>query len=137
MTPKIERFSVPGTPSSQGPYSQVVRAGDFLYISGQGPIDSRTNEFSFGDIRHETRLVLQNIEKILAGCGASMTDVVKCSVFLAEASDFAAMNEVYKSFFGSAPPARTTVQATLVEPGMKVEIDCVVYFPKEETTRSR
>ena len=125
------------TPSSQGPYSQVVRAGDFLYISGQGPIDLGNNEFSFGDVRHETGLVLQNIQKILAGCGASMADVVKCSVFLAEASDFAAMNEVYASFFPSGAPARTTVQATLVEPGMKIEVDCVAYLPKSDASRGR
>jgi 2-iminobutanoate/2-iminopropanoate deaminase len=130
MPSKIERLSIPGTPGSHGPYSQVVRAGDFLYISGQGPIDPATNDFSFGDIRHETSLTLQNIQKILAGCGATLGDVVKCSVFLAQASDFAAMNEVYASFFASAAPARTTVQATLVDPGMKIEIDCVAYLPK-------
>ena len=137
MPPKIERLSVPGTPSSQGPYSQVVRAGDFLYISGQGAVDPRTNQFSFGDVRHETRLVLQNIQKILAGCGASVADIVKCSVFLAEASDFAAMNEVYASFFSTGAPARTTVQANLVEPGMKVEIDCVAYLPKPDASHVR
>jgi 2-iminobutanoate/2-iminopropanoate deaminase len=117
-----------------GPYSAVVRAGDFLYVSGQGPIDPATNQFSFGDIRHQTALVLQSIQRILAGCGASMADVVKCSVFLAEAADFAAMNEVYASFFGPTPPARTTVQATLVLPGMKIEIDCVAYLPKSGAT---
>lgn len=137
MPSKIERLSVPDTPSSQGPYSQVVRAGDFLYISGQGPIDPGSNEFSFGDVRHQTRLVLRNIQKILAGCGASMADVVKCSVFLAEASDFAAMNEVYASFFPGGAPARTTVQATLVEPGMKIEVDCVAYLPQSDASRSR
>ena len=135
MPSTIERLSVAGTPGSHGPYSQVVRAGDFLYISGQGPIDPGTNDFSFGDIRHETALTLQNIQKILAGCGATMGDVVKCSVFLAHAGDFAAMNEVYASFFGSAPPARTTVQATLVDPGMKIEIDCVAYVPKSTNPR--
>ena len=137
MPANIERLSVQNTPGSQGPYSQVVRAGEFLYISGQGAIDPGTNEFSFGDVRHETRLVLQNIQKILAGCGASMAEVVKCSVFLAEASDFAAMNEVYASFFPGGAPARTTVQATLVEPGMKIEIDCVAYLPKPDASRSR
>jgi len=137
MAAKIERLSVEDAPGSQGPYSQVVRAGDFLYVSGQGPIDPASNEFSFGDVRHETRLVLQNIEKILAGCGATMADVVKCSVFLAQASDFAAMNEVYASFFPGGAPARTTVQATLVEPGMKIEIDCVAYLPKSDASRSR
>lgn len=124
----IERKTVPNTPSSHGPYSQVVRAGDFLFISGQAPIDPATNELSLSDIRGETKLTLQNIQTILAGCGASMADVVKCSVFLAEASDFGAMNEVYATFFGAAPPARTTVQATLVEP-MKIEIDCIAYLP--------
>ena len=137
MPSEIERLSVQGTPASQGPYSQVVRAGEFLYISGQGAVDAGTNEFSFGDVRHETRLVLQNIQKILAGCGASMADVVKCSVFLAEASDFPAMNEVYASFFPGGAPARTTVQATLVEPGMKIEIDCVAFLPKSDAGRSR
>ena len=133
MPSRIERLSVPGTPGSHGPYSQVVRAGAFLYISGQGPIDPATDQFSFGDIRHQTALVLQNVRTILAGCGASMADVVKCSVFLAEASDFTAMNDVYASFFGSGAPARTTVQATLVEPGMKIEIDCVAYLPDSQT----
>jgi len=81
MPSRIERLSVPGTRGSHGPYSQVGRTGEFLYISGQGPIDPATNEFSFGDIRHETALVLQNVRTILSGCGASMADVVKCSVF--------------------------------------------------------
>jgi 2-iminobutanoate/2-iminopropanoate deaminase len=126
----IERIAVPGAPAPQGPYSPAVRAGDFLYVSGQGPIDPETNEFSFGDVRHETRLVLANIQRILEGCGGSLQNVVKCSVFLAAATDFGAMNEVYAEFFGEQKPARTTVQATLVEPNMRVEIDCVAYAPR-------
>lgn len=129
MGKTIERIAVPNTPKPQGPYSEVIRAGDFLFVSGQGPIDPATNEFSFGDIRHETKLVLQNIQKIVEGCGAKLSDVAKCSVFLADAADFNAMNEVYKTFFGAAPPTRTTVQATLVEPRMKIEVDCIVYLP--------
>jgi 2-iminobutanoate/2-iminopropanoate deaminase len=126
----IERLNIPGAPAPQGPYSPAVRAGDFLYVSGQGPIDPATNKFSFGDIHHETRLVLENIRRILEGCGASLRDVVKCSVFLAAAGDFAAMNSLYAEYFGNQKPARTTVQATLVEPNMKVEIDCVAYVPQ-------
>jgi 2-iminobutanoate/2-iminopropanoate deaminase len=126
----IERLTIPGAPAPQGAYSPAVRAGDFIYVSGQGPIDPATDEFSFGDIRHETELVLRNVQRILEGCGASLANVVKCSVFLADANDFAAMNEVYANFFGQDKPARTTVQATLVEPGMKVEIDCVAYAPR-------
>jgi 2-iminobutanoate/2-iminopropanoate deaminase len=86
---------------------------------------------SYGDIQHETRLVLSNIKKILEGCGATVQDVVKCSVFLLDGRDFAAMNEVYAEFFGDAKPARTTVEAKFVSPPMKVEIDCVAYKPKQ------
>ena len=126
----IERITVPGAPVPRGPYSPAVRAGDFIYVAGQGPIDPATNEFSFGDIRHETRLVLENIRIILEACGASMKDVVKCSVFLVDGRDFAAMNEVYAEFFGEAKPARTTVEAKFASPPMKVEIDCVAYKPR-------
>ena len=131
MKSGIERLSMPGTPAPQGAYSPAVRAGDYIHVSGQGPIDPSTNEFSFGDIRDETHLVLSNIKKILEGCGSSMRDVVKCSVFLADASDFAAMNEVYAKFWEPGNhPARTTVQAVLVEPRMRIEIDCMAYSPQ-------
>ena len=95
-----------------------------------GPIDPATNEFSFGDIKHETRVVLENIKRILEGAGASLTDVVRCGVFLADRNDFSAMNEVYAEYFGDARPARTTVQVVLPAERMKVEIDCVAYKPK-------
>lgn len=126
----IERISVAGAPRPQGPYSPAVRAGDFLYVSGQGPIDPEKNEFHFGDIQQQTTLTLENIKRILEGSGAHISDVVKCSVFLADAADFKAMNQVYAQFFGSDKPARTTVQAVLLEPGMKIEIDCVAYAPR-------
>ena len=126
----IERVFPPDTPRPRGPYSPAVRAGDFLFVSGQGPIDPATNEFSFGDIRHETRVTLGNIERILTACGATCADVVKCSVFLKDAADFQTMNEVYAEFFGEHKPARTTVEARFVNPHMKVEIDCVAYKPK-------
>jgi len=126
----IERLTPPGVPVPRGPYTPAVRAGDFIFVAGQGPIDPETNKPSYGDIRHETRLVLMNIKRILEGCGATMQDVVKCSVFLLDGRDFAAMNEVYGEFFGDAKPARTTVEAKFVAPPMKVEIDCIAYKPK-------
>jgi 2-iminobutanoate/2-iminopropanoate deaminase len=126
----IERITPPGVPVPRGPYTPAVRAGDFIFVAGQGPIDPATQKVSYGDIRHETRLVLSNIKLILEGCGAGMEDVVKCSVFLLDAKDFAAMNEVYAEFFGDAKPARTTVEAKFVAPPMKVEIDCIAYKPK-------
>lgn len=126
----IERLSPSGVPKPRGPYSPAVRAGDFLYVSGQGPVDPETNQFSFGDIRHETRAVLNNIRLILEGCGSSIADVVKCSVFLKDGRDFAAMNDVYSEFFGDVKPARTTVEAKFANPDMKVEIDAIAYSPK-------
>jgi 2-iminobutanoate/2-iminopropanoate deaminase len=126
----IERINPDGIPVPKNPYSLAVRAGDFLFISGQAPIDQATGQFSFGDIQHETRVVLGNIQRILEGCGASMADVVKCSVFLSDGKDFAAMNAIYAEFFGDEKPARTTVEAKFAEPRMKVEIDCIAYKPK-------
>ena len=126
----IERITPPGVPVPRGPYTPAVRAGDFIFVAGQGPIDPATNKMSYGDIRHETLLVLNNIKIILEGCGASVQDVVKCSVFLVDGKDFAAMNEVYAEFFGDSKPARTTVEAKFVSPPMKIEIDCIAYKPK-------
>jgi 2-iminobutanoate/2-iminopropanoate deaminase len=80
----IERLTPAGVPVPRGPYSPAVRAGDFLFVSGQGPVDVTTDKMSYGDIQHETRLVLENIKRILEGCGASMKDVVKCSVFISD-----------------------------------------------------
>jgi 2-iminobutanoate/2-iminopropanoate deaminase len=126
----IERITPPGVPKPRGPYSPAVRAGDFIFVAGQGPVDVVTDKMSFGDIKHETGIVLTNIKRILEGCGASMADVVKCSVFLKDGKDFAAMNEVYAEFFGDQKPARTTVEAKFAQPDMKVEIDCIAYKPK-------
>jgi len=126
----IERITPPGVPIPRGPYSPAVRAGDFIFVAGQGPVDPATDKMSYGDIQHETRIVLNNIKRILEGCGASMSDVVKVSVFLADGKDFAAMNTVYAEFFGNEKPARTTVEAQFASPPMKVEIDCIAYKPK-------
>jgi|SRR5208337_3244324 len=126
----IERLSPAGTPTPRGPYSPAVRAGDFIFVSGQGPIDPKTNQFEYGDIEQETRLVLNNLKTILEGCEAGLADVVKCSVFLRDGRDFAKMNDVYNEFFGGHKPARTTVETKFANPQMKVEIDCIAYKPK-------
>jgi 2-iminobutanoate/2-iminopropanoate deaminase len=126
----IERIFPDSVPTPRGPYSPAVRAGDFIYVSGQGPIDPATDKMSYGDIQHETRLVLGNIKRILEGSGASVADVVKCSVFLRDGREFSQMNEVYAEFFGDQKPARTTVEAKFADPTMRVEIDCIAYKPK-------
>jgi len=127
----IERISPPGIAAPRGPYSPAIRAGDFIFISGQVPVDPATNQAVTGDVKAETRQVLRNIKRILEGCGAGLGDVVKCGVFLTDVKDFAAMNEVYAEFFGEVKPARTTVAvAALPLPGAKVEIDAVAYSPE-------
>jgi 2-iminobutanoate/2-iminopropanoate deaminase len=125
----IERVFPANVPTPRGPYAPAVRAGDFIYVSGQRPVDPITDKLTPGDIQHETRQVLKNIRTILEACGATLADVVKCSVFLKDGSEFKAMNEVYTEFFGANRPARTTVVCEFVNP-MRVEIDCVAYKPK-------
>lgn len=130
----IERLTPPGVATPRGPYSPAVRAGDFLYVSGQIPINPETNQTVLGDIQMETRQVLSNIERILKACGASAADVVKCQVYLTDVKDFAKMNEVYAEFFGESKPARTTIGvAALPLPGAKVEIDAIAYVPFRKT----
>lgn len=126
----IERLSPPGVAAPRGPYSPAVRAGDYIFVSGQVPVIPETNQTVLGDIRVETRQVLNNITRILEGCGATRADVVKCQVYLTDVADFAAMNEVYSEFFGEAKPARTTIGVvSLPLPNAKIEIDAVAYKP--------
>ena len=96
----IERLSPPGVPVPRGPYSPAVKAGGFIFVSGQVPVDPATNQVMLGDVKHETRIILNNIKRILEGAGASLAQVVKCHVYLANGSDFAAMNECTRSFSG-------------------------------------
>ncbi len=126
----IERITPPGCPVPHGPYSPAVRAGDFIYVSGQAAVDPVTQAWTFGDIQHETRRTLENIKLILSGCGAEMADVVKCTVFLKDGRDFAAMNEVYTEFFGQAKPARSTVEVRFANADMKIEIEAIAYRPR-------
>ena len=128
--PMIERISPPGCPVPHGPYSPAVRAGDFIFVSGQAAVDPVTQAWSFGDVQHETRRTLENIKLILAGCGAEMADVVKCTVFLKDGRDFAAMNEIYAEFFGQSKPARSTVEVRFANADMKIEIEAVAYRPQ-------
>jgi 2-iminobutanoate/2-iminopropanoate deaminase len=128
----IERILHQGAPSPRGPYSSAVRAGDFIYVSGLGPVDE-DDRLSPGDIQHQTRLVLTNLRKILEDCGATLEDVVKCSVFLLDVSEFPKMNEVYADFFAAIKPARTTIEAKFYQSAMRIEIDCVAHKPRSST----
>ena len=126
----IERIFPHHAPTPRGPYSPAVRAGDFIFVSGQGPVDPVTDKFVPGGIQEQTRATLNNIRIILKACGATLDDVVKCSVFLKDANEFKVMNEVYAEFFPDNRPARTTIEAKFHNAEMLVEVDCVAYKPK-------
>jgi len=126
----IERLTPPGVAAPRGPYTPAVRAGDFIFLSGQVPVDPATDKISPGDIQHETRLTLNNVKRLLEGVGASLADVMKVGVFLADGADFARMNEVYVEFFGESKPARTTIVCKFMAE-IRIEVDCVAYSPKK------
>lgn len=111
------------------PYSPGVKAGDYIFVSGQvGHVDGKGNKVE--GIEAQTRQVLNNMKNVLAAAGASLSDVVKSTVFLVKADDFAKMNEVYKSFFDKDYPSRSTViVAALARPEILVEIECIAYRP--------
>jgi reactive intermediate/imine deaminase len=109
------------------PYSPGAAAAGWIFTAGQVAWDSNGVLVGIGDVRVQTRQVLANIASILAVAGATMTDVLKCNVYLADMRYFQAMNEVFNEAFPAQPPARTTVQAALAEPEMLVEIEAVAY----------
>ena len=126
----IQQIFPPGAPAPRGPYSPAVRAGDCIYVSGQVSVDAISGQVVSGDVQKETRQVLTNIRTLLEGCGASLSDVVRCGVYLVDANDFKPMNEVYAEFFGDAKPARTTlIVAALPLKDARVEIDAIAYKP--------
>jgi 2-iminobutanoate/2-iminopropanoate deaminase len=122
-----EVFKTNRAPAPIGPYSQAVKAGSLLFISGQGPIDPKTGKKVAGDIKEQTRQVLENIKGILEAAGLTLENVVKVNVYLKNMNDFPKMNEVYKEYFKENPPARTTVQAT-PPADIDVEIDAIASY---------
>lgn len=114
----------PNAPQPLGPYSQGVKAGNLLFVAGQGAADPKTGQMAEG-IETQTRRTLANIKGIIEASGFSMRDVVKVSIFLKNMDDFKKVNEVYKTFFPEDPPARTTVEAKLPVQGMLIEIDAI------------
>ena len=112
-----------------GAYSDGVIVDGFVYVSGQASVDFSTSAFLLGTIEEETARTLDNIKAIVEAAGATMNDVVKCSVYLSDINDFKAFNEVYSRYFTGIKPARTTVQSVLFA-GIKIEIDAIVKLPK-------
>jgi 2-iminobutanoate/2-iminopropanoate deaminase len=112
-------------PGAIGPYSQAIKAGGFVFASGQIAIDPQSGEFVSGGIAEQTEQVLKNLSALLEASGSSLARVVKTTVFLADMKEFAAMNEVYGRFFTSEPPARATVAAAGLPRDARVEIEAI------------
>lgn len=115
-------------PKAIGPYSQAIRAGQFLFLSGQVGFDPATGQLVPGGISEQTHRILQNIAAILSAAGLSFDHVVKTTVFLADMNDFAAMNDIYASYFKSPAPARSTVQAARLPRDARVEIEVIAHL---------
>lgn len=118
-------ITTPAAPKAIGPYSQAVRNGSWAFISGCLPADPVTGELTGGDIRTQTRRVLENMGEVLKACKMDFRHVLKTTVFVTNLADFADMNEVYAEFFKENPPARSTVQVSALPKGALVEIEAV------------
>jgi len=112
-------------PKPLGPYSQAIIEGDFIFLAGQGCTNPLTGQLELGEVQSETRRTFENIRAVLEAAGSSLDEVVKCNVYLRDMNDFAAMNEVYETFFSAPFPARTTIQAGALPGGIAVEIECI------------
>jgi 2-iminobutanoate/2-iminopropanoate deaminase len=120
-----QTVATPGAPAAIGPYSQAIRAGDLIFVSGQIPLDPATGTMVTGGIQAETHRVLQNVAAILDAADSSLDRVVKSTVFLTDLADFAAMNDVYRGYFPDPAPARSTVQVAALPRGARVEIEVI------------
>jgi 2-iminobutanoate/2-iminopropanoate deaminase len=121
----LERILTHGAPAPIGPYNQAIRTGDFLFCSGQIPLDPATGELVPGDISAQTRQVMKNIEAVLDAAGATFENVVKTTIFLTDMNDFSAVNGVYGESFTAIAPARSTVAVAGLPKAARVEIEVV------------
>jgi len=124
-----ERVHTDQAPATIGPYSQAIRAGDFVFCAGQTPIDPATGRLVEGDIQAQTRQVLENLRAVLQAAGTDLQHAVKTTVFLADMADFKAMNEVYAQFFTEPYPARSTIAVKGLPLGAAVEIEVIALRP--------
>ncbi len=124
----LESISTTAAPAAIGPYSQGVRVGDLLFISGQLPLVPETGEFVTGSIEAKTHQVIKNISAIVEAAGGDLSRVVKTTVFLQDMKNFVAMNKVYEEYFGTAPPARSAVQVAALPKDADIEIEAIAHL---------
>lgn len=120
-----EVIETEGAPKAIGPYSQAVKAGKMVFLSGQIPLDPKTGTLVTGDIAKETEQVMKNLQAVLEEAGLDFSHVVRCTIFLMDLQDFSTVNEVYGRYFPEEPPARATVQVAGLPKGARVEIDAI------------
>jgi 2-iminobutanoate/2-iminopropanoate deaminase len=117
-------------PAAIGPYSQGVRAGDFLFLSGQIPLDPATGAMVAGDIAAQIERVMANLGAVLAAAGCAFDDVVRSTIYVVDMADYAKINEIYGRFFAAPYPARSTVQVSALPRGARVELDAIAVVPR-------
>lgn len=122
-------ISCGGAPAAIGPYSQAIRAGQLLFVSGQIPLDPATGALVAGGVGAQTQRVIESLGAVLASAGGTLDDVVKTTVYLADMTEFAAMNQVYAACFGAPAPARATVEVARLPKDARVEIDAIAWLP--------
>ncbi len=127
MSQPIEVIATSDAPPAIGPYSQAIRAGDLVFVSGQTAVDVRTGKLAEG-IEAQTRQVMENLKVVLAAAGASLGQVVKVTIFLARWDDFKAMNDVYATYFPARAPARSVVQGPRIPEGTLVGLEAIAYL---------
>ncbi len=123
-----EAVHASAAPAAIGPYSQAVRAGQFLFVSGQIPLDPLSGEVVGGGVTAQTHRVMRSLGAILDAAGASFDDVVRATIFLTDLGDFAQVNEAYGSYFSDPAPTRATVQVAALPKGVRVEIDAIAHL---------
>jgi 2-iminobutanoate/2-iminopropanoate deaminase len=118
-------IQIPGAPAPIGPYSQAIVSGDTVYVSGQIPMNPFTGELEVGSIEEATHRILENIETLLKECEMTLSNIVKCSIFMTDLGQFSEMNAVYGAYFQDVPPARETVQVSKLPMNVPIEISCI------------
>ena len=124
-----QSVSTDQAPDAIGPYSQAIRSGSFLFCSGQIPLDPSTGEIVKDDVEGQTRRCLENLTAVCEAAGGSLADAVRCTVYLTDMGDFAAVNEVYGEYLGASLPARVAYGVAALPKGAQVEIDAIIALP--------
>jgi 2-iminobutanoate/2-iminopropanoate deaminase len=132
MTQRKRSVFTKQAPAPVGPYSQAIRAGNFIFVAGQVPVNPATGEFVKGSMTLQTQRCMDNIKAILAAAGSAPKDIVRTTIYLTNMNDFAEVNEAYGNYFDLEPPARTTIQAAALPKGVAIEIDAIAYVPEKK-----